>query len=134
MSETAAPGAELSWPDVRVDVSVTHLSAYSRPGRQVFTYVIRIENHAPDSWQVIARAWQITDGTLTQTEVQGEGVVGQQPIIAPGGVYVYDSFVTLEALPGQMSGHYELRDAWGRAGRVKIPAFLLNVPEERTLN
>jgi ApaG protein len=134
MSETAVPDAQPSWPDVRVEVSVLHLADYSRPGRQVFTYVIRIENHDPDSWQVMARAWQITDGTGAQTEVQGEGVVGQQPIIAPGGVYVYDSFVTIEALPGQMQGYYDLRDAWGRAGRVKIPAFVLSVPEERTLN
>ena len=125
---------EPCWPDVRIDVSVSHLSAYSRPGRQVFSYVIRIENHDTESWQVMARAWQILDGTLARTEVQGEGVVSQQPVIAPGGVYVYDSFVTLEALPGQMQGHYELRDAWGRAGRVKIPAFVLSVPEERTLN
>ncbi|GAA4016994.1 Co2+/Mg2+ efflux protein ApaG [Deinococcus rubellus] len=134
MSEIAASSPQLATPDVRVSVMVSHLKAYSRPGRQVFSYVVRIENHTADSWQVLGRQWQITDGGGRETRVQGEGIVGEQPIVAPGGVYVYDSFVTLEDVPGQMVGHFELRDAWGQPGRALIPAFALALPEERTLN
>lgn len=134
MSEMAASSPELAAPDVRVSVTVSHLAAHSRPGRQVFSYVVRIENHAADSWQVLGRYWHITDGGGRETRVQGEGIVGEQPVIAPGGVYVYDSFVTLEDVPGQMAGHFELRDAWGQLGRALIPAFVLALPETRTLN
>ncbi len=134
MSEMPASLPQLAAPDVRVSVTVSHLAAHSRPGRQVFSYVIRIENHTGDSWQVWGREWHIIDGGGRETRVEGEGVVGEQPVIAPGGVYVYDSFVTLEDVPGQMSGHFELRDAWGQPGRAQIPVFALAVPETRTLN
>ncbi len=134
MSEHAQTPLDLAAPDVRVSVSVSHLAAYSQPGRQVFTYVVRIENHAAESWQIVAREWLITDGGGRQTRVQGEGVVGEQPVIAPGGVFVYDSFVTLEDLPGSMRGHFEVRDAWNQAGRVPIPAFALSLSTSGLLN
>ena len=55
MSEMPASPPHLAAPDVRVSVSVSHLSVHSRPGRQVFSYVIRIENHTTDSWQVLGQ-------------------------------------------------------------------------------
>lgn len=134
MSEFAALLTDLTAPDLRISVTVQHLAAHSQPGRQVFSYVIRIENHAADSWQVMARHWFITDGGGRGTQVEGEGVIGQQPVIAPGGVFVYDSFVTLEDVPGSMSGYYELRDAWGQKGRAPIPAFALAVPSDKPLS
>ncbi|AZI43344.1 Co2+/Mg2+ efflux protein ApaG [Deinococcus psychrotolerans] len=133
MSEFAERPLHVAAPEVRVSVTVQHLAAHSRAGRQVFSYLIRIENHAADSWQIMARHWQITDGSGRETRVEGEGVIGQQPIIAPGGVFVYDSFVTLEDVPGSMSGYYELRDAWGQTGRAPIPAFALAVPTDNSL-
>ena len=53
-----------------------------------------------------------------------------------GGAFVYDSFVTLEATPGRMGGHYLLRDAWGGLARARVPDFALSVPgrDERVLN
>lgn len=134
MSEFAALPPDFAAPDVRVSVTAQHLAAHSQAGRQVFSYVIRIENHAADSWQVMARHWQITDGSGRETQVEGEGVIGQQPVIAPGGVFVYDSFVTMGDLPGSMSGYYELRDAWGQRGRAQIPAFALAVPAIKLLS
>ena len=83
---------------------------------------------------MLGREWRILDSGGRETQVQGEGIVGQQPIIAPGGVYVYDSFVTLEDVPGRMYGHYEVRDAWGQMGRVQIPAFMLAYPLTRQVN
>ena len=128
------PSVALPTPDLRVSVSVSYLAAYSQPERGTFGYVVRIENCAEESWQIVAREWHITDGEGRQTVVQGAGVIGQQPVIAPGGVFVYDSFVTLGALPGSMRGHYEVRDAWGQVGRVMIPAFGLSLPASRLLN
>lgn len=121
-------------PDVRVSVQVQHLPQHSVPGRQLFTYVIVIENHADDTWQVMARHWSITDGAGRVTEVEGEGVVGEQPLIPAGGSFTYDSFVTVEATPGRMRGWYTLRNAWGQGARVPIPEFLLDVPGQRVLN
>ncbi|MFC4637528.1 Co2+/Mg2+ efflux protein ApaG [Deinococcus hohokamensis] len=121
-------------PDIRVTVEVEHLAAHSRAERQVFAYVIRIENHSDQTWQVLSRHWEITDATGQTTQVDGEGVVGEQPVIPPGGAFVYDSFVTLQASPGRMGGHYTVQDAWSVRARVPIPTFLLEVPGTRVLN
>ena len=117
-------------PDVRVVVEDRFRPDHSRTGRWLFQYVIRIENHADESWQVLGREWTITDGLGRVTQVAGEGVVGQTPILAPGGAYVYDSFVTLEAAPGSMVGTYLIRNAWGRESRAAIPEFALLPPPE----
>ncbi|WP_216328547.1 Co2+/Mg2+ efflux protein ApaG [Deinococcus aestuarii] len=121
-------------PDVRVTVDVQHFPSHSTPKRRVFAYVIRIENHSDETWQLLARHWNIVDASGRETVVDGDGVVGQQPLIAPGGVFVYDSFVTVQDTPGRMGGHYVMQDAWGVRARVPIPPFVLEVPGERTLN
>lgn len=134
---TASPDPQLPdprTPDLRVTVEASHLPGQSVPGRAFFRYVVRIENHAEESWQLLGREWRITDAAGRLTEVAGDGVVGQTPVLAPGAVYVYDSFVTVEEPPGRMSGHYRLRDAWGREARVPIPEFRLELPAGRTLN
>ncbi len=122
--------AHTAQPDVRVSVEVRFRPDHSRSGRWLFQYLMRIENHADESWQIVGREWTITDGLGRVTQVAGEGVVGHTPVLAPGGVYVYDSFVTLEAAPGSMGGQYLLRDAWGKAGRATIPEFSLALPPE----
>ncbi|QFP77375.1 Co2+/Mg2+ efflux protein ApaG [Deinococcus sp. AJ005] len=121
-------------PDIRVSVQVSHLAAHSTPERRVFSYVIRIENHHDQTWQLLARYWDIVDALGHEINVDGDGVVGEQPVIAPGGTFVYDSFVTVEATPGVMRGYYAMQDAWGARVRVPIPAFMLDVPGQRTLN
>lgn len=121
-------------PDIRVSVQLRHLAAHSTPERQVFTYLIRIENHDDQTWQLLARHWDIHDGTGQHIVVDGEGVVGEQPLLPPGGSFTYDSFVTVQATPGRMGGHYVMQDAWGAKTEVEIPAFVLQVPGERVLN
>ncbi|MFC4455693.1 Co2+/Mg2+ efflux protein ApaG [Deinococcus sonorensis] len=131
------PRPELPAPDLRVQVQVQLRPEPTRAGGQLYQYVIRIENHSDESWQLMAREWTITDATGQVTQVQGEGVVGQTPIIAPGGVFVYDSFVTLQRSPGTMRGAYLLRDAWGATTRLAIPEFRLGSgpdSEDRVLN
>lgn len=121
-------------PDVRVHVDVSYLAAHSAPGRRLFTYVIRIENRSDETWQLLARHWDILDASGRETVVDGEGVVGEQPVIPPGGAFVYDSFVTVQDTPGRMAGHYVMQDAWGVQAQVPVPPFVLEVPGERTLN
>lgn len=121
-------------PDIRVLVQVQYAPGHSGPGRHVFIYHIRIENHAEESYQLIEREWQIHDGNGQVTQVQGEGVVGEQPLLKPRGVFEYNSFTSLTTPPGRMSGAYTFRDAWGERYRVPIEVFTLAVPEARTLN
>ena len=126
-----------SSPDITVSVQVHHLPAQSTPQRQLFAYFITIENNTDDSWKLLSRHWTITSGDGQQFTVEGEGVVGEQPLLAPGAQYTYNSFVTVDALPGRMEGHYVMQDAWGQTARVPIPPFRLDVaPEggERLLN
>lgn len=132
--ERPDPTGPVATPDVQISVQVTHLAAQSTPARRVFTYVIRIENRSDQSWQLRARHWDIVDALGHEINVDGDGVVGQQPIIPPGGTFVYDSFVTVEATPGRMGGYYVMQDAWGTQRRVPVPTFMLDVPGERTLN
>ncbi|MFC6591912.1 Co2+/Mg2+ efflux protein ApaG [Deinococcus lacus] len=125
-------------PHSRVPLSITveprHLPEHSSPGRQTFAYVVRIENKDDQTWQIVARHWHVREADGAEIVVDGEGVVGQQPLLAPGGVFVYDSAVTVAAAPAQMSGHYLLKNAWGEAGRADIPAFGLNLGGPRTLH
>ncbi|MEW6422432.1 MAG: Co2+/Mg2+ efflux protein ApaG [Deinococcota bacterium] len=121
-------------PDVRVSVDVSYLPVHSTPERRVFAYVICIENHSDQTWQLLARHWDILDAGGRATVVDGEGVVGEQPVIPPGGAFVYDSFVTVQDTPGRMQGHDVMQDAWGMRVHVPIPPFRLEVPGERMLN
>ncbi|GHF48632.1 ApaG protein [Deinococcus metalli] len=128
------PPPDSAGPDIAVGVEVQHLPAHSRPDRQLFTYVITVHNRSDQTWQLLARHWEIEDATGRVTVVDGEGVVGEQPVLPPGGSFTYDSFVTLEATPGRMHGHYVVQDAWGVRAQVPIAAFVLDVPRERVLN
>ncbi|MDO4245119.1 MAG: Co2+/Mg2+ efflux protein ApaG [Deinococcus sp.] len=123
--------------DVVVTVRVEHVPGQSHPPRQLFVYFITIENHSPDSWKLLRRLWHITSGDGQTFTVEGEGVVGEQPLLPPGGRYTYNSFVTVDALPGRMEGHYVMQNAWGEQARVPIPPFRLDVlpaSGERLLN
>ena len=114
-------------PDISVTVQVQHVPSHSTPQRQLFAYFVTIENRTDDSWKLLRRHWNITSGDGRQFTVEGEGVVGEQPVLAPGAQYTYNSFVTLDALPGRMEGHYLMGDAWGQTAQVPIPPFRLDV-------
>lgn len=123
----------MSDPDILVTVNVRHSPMYSDSQKQAFQYIITIENRSDQTWQLLRRHWEISDAAGQSFSVDGDGVVGEQPILAPGARYTYDSFVTIEALPGVMHGHYVMRDAWQQEVDVPIPAFRLDVGE-RLLN
>ncbi len=93
--------------------------------RFVFAYFVRIENHGDDGVQLLRRQWAITDAEGHVQHVEGEGVVGQQPTIAPGSVHEYHSFCVLPTFAGTMEGVYEMQRAGGAALDAQIPLFHL---------
>lgn len=93
--------------------------------RFVFAYFIRIENDGPAEVQLLRRQWFIQDGNGKVTEVEGEGVVGQQPVIPPGGAHEYHSFCVLETMAGTMRGTYLMERDRGERFRAEIPLFHL---------
>jgi ApaG protein len=87
----------------------------------VFAYYIRIENHGKESVQLLRRHWMINHGGGRVEEVEGEGVVGKQPVIKPGGFHEYNSFCVLDTFEGTMEGTYLLQRANGEYFRATIP-------------
>ncbi len=81
--------------------------------------------------QLLSRYWNITDGIGRVQEVRGPGVVGAQPVIAPGEKFQYTSGCPLETASGYMSGRYQMMSASGESFEAEIPAFLLESPYER---
>lgn len=112
---------------VTVRVSVSFQPGNSDPagGRWFWIYHIRIENHGEVEVQLLDRIWEITDGRGGVHVVEGDGVVGEQPVIAPGGSFDYVSGCPLATPSGRMKGQYGMMDANGRRFAVAIPAFPL---------
>lgn len=115
----------------KIDISVK--TAY-RPDqtlpqqRYVYTYTITIANQGDESAQLISRHWIIRDANDNVQEVQGIGVVGEQPLITPGNSYTYTSGVVLETETGIMEGSYQMRTHAGDTFAADIPVFALVPP------
>ena len=116
--------------DVTVRVAVSFLAEQSAPsqGRWFWSYHVRIENRGEATVQLLARHWRIVDGRGNVHEVRGQGVVGDMPVIGPGGSYDYVSGCPLDTASGSMSGHYHLADEAGKPFEVEIPEFTLLSP------
>jgi ApaG protein len=117
-------------PRVCVQVQSVYVESQSSPEdeRFVFAYTVTIRNLGREPVQLLGRYWLITNGHGRETEVQGEGVVGEQPHIDPGSEYQYTSGAVIETPLGTMEGHYEMIDANGNTFRLAIPVFRLAVP------
>jgi ApaG protein len=101
--------------------------------RYVFVYRIRIENVGDVTAQLLWRHWDIHDDVGGDSEVEGQGVIGEQPTLAPGDVHEYESFCVLQGTSGYMEGFYVFRRSDGKEVQVSIPRFLLHVStDERT--
>lgn len=120
MSETAR---------VSVHVQSQYVASQSSldDDRYVFAYTITIRNLGRSSVQLLGRYWLITNGNGRETEVQGEGVVGEQPFIAPGNEFQYTSGAVIETPMGTMQGHYVMVDEQGDTFHVEIPVFRLAI-------
>jgi len=115
---------------ITVRVAVSYLSEQSQPahGRWFWSYHIRIENGGDAPVQLLTRHWIISDGRGNRHEVEGEGVVGDQPVIDPGESYDYVSGCPLQTPSGSMEGSYGMIDADGEDFDAAIPRFPLLAP------
>ncbi len=116
--------------DISVRVAVSYLAEQSNPSlnRWFWSYHIRIQNGSQASVQLLSRSWHIVDARGTIHEVQGEGVVGETPLIAPGSSFDYVSGCPLDTPGGAMSGSYRMVDEDGTVFDVAIPRFGLVAP------
>lgn len=113
--------------DIKITVVPTYLSHQSRPveGHHEWAYTVYIENLGDKKVQLLNRYWHITDGSGRVQEVRGPGVVGEQPIIAPGEMFRYTSGTFLSTPSGIMTGSYEM-EAENARFEVTIPVFSLD--------
>ncbi len=116
---------------IKVSVETEYQPAYSSPGQHhyVFTYRITIENQSEYTIQLIRRHWHIYDAGFLSREVEGEGVVGQQPVLEPGETHQYVSGCNLKSGLGKMLGTYTMeRILDGTKVLVTIPEFTMASP------
>ncbi len=101
-------------------------------GRYVWAYTIEIENRGRDAVQLISRFWRITDENGMTQEVEGQGVVGKQPVIGPGASFRYTSAAPLAAPSGVMMGAYSMRRVENdEAFDIAVPLFALESPHQK---
>ena len=103
--------------------------------RYFWSYTIVITNTGDETVQLRTRRWLITDATGRQQEVRGEGVVGEQPTLAPGERFEYTSGVPLSTASGFMTGRYQMVSESGERFEIEVPTFSLDSPDiKRVLN
>lgn len=115
---------------IRVSVKSAFRAERSDParGRWLFAYTVRVANEGEAPAQLVARHWIITDATGDREEVVGDGVVGQQPRLAPGEEFEYTSFCVLKTPHGSMAGSYRMARPDGSTFEARIAPFALVVP------
>lgn len=115
---------------IRVEVLSLYSAEHSRPqeGRWVFGYTVRITNQSEETVQLLTRHWIITDALDHVEEVKGPGVIGQQPVLAPGESFKYSSWCPLPTPSGQMRGTYHMVTADGEPFEIEVAPFGLRVP------
>ncbi len=120
---------------IRITVRPMYLPDQSSPARRhyVFAYFVRIENVGAQAAQLLARRWLIHDSVGDDVEVEGDGVVGEQPRLEAGQVHEYQSFCVLKSRNGWMEGHYSFTRDDGTAFRAIIPRFALDASPETSL-
>lgn len=96
-----------------------------------WAYTIEIANRGSETVQLKTRHWRITDALGRIQEVNGPGVVGEEPVLRPGENFEYTSGVPLGTPSGIMVGRYGMMTAQGEPFEIEIPAFSLDLPEGR---
>ncbi|RJE75660.1 Co2+/Mg2+ efflux protein ApaG [Pseudoalteromonas citrea] len=112
---------------IKVSVETFYVEAQSQPEKDkyVFAYTVTIKNHSLCSAKLESRYWLITDANGKESEIEGEGVIGEKPSIAPGESYKYTSGAVLDTPLGTMQGHYLMRNEFGTEFEAPIPVFSL---------
>jgi ApaG protein len=130
MDNECKDNSSASTNGVLVTVQARYVPARSLPlaRRYVFVYTVRIRNEGQRAVQLRTRHWIIVDSTGAKEEVQGEGVVGEQPVIQPGSTYEYVSAALLKTPRGTMRGSYRMTTWSGKSFDAVIAPFLLAMP------
>tara|TARA_Y100000591_G_scaffold281057_1_gene260626 strand:- start:141 stop:518 length:378 start_codon:yes stop_codon:yes gene_type:complete len=116
--------------NIRIKVTTNYLKQQSAPdeNRYVFSYTINIKNLGNNSAKLISRQWIITDSNGNIQEVNGDGVVGQQPNINSGEEFTYTSGTIIKTPVGTMEGRYFMEDINNKRFEALIAPFTLAVP------
>jgi len=114
---------------IRVVVRTRYVGTEADPQRFVFAYVIKISNEGEVAAQVRRRHWIITNATGGIREVEGEGVVGSQPLLHPGESFEYTGGCVLETPHGAMHGSYMMSRPDGRCFEALVEPFVLAAPQ-----
>lgn len=125
---TDAPLFEAVTQDITVQVRPVYLEDVPEVPDDKFAwaYMVRIINGSKTLIQVRSRHWQIIDANGHTEVVEGDGLVGEQPVLPPGTEHQYQSFCVLDTSSGMMLGEYGVEDGTGSAFRIDIPAFSLD--------
>ncbi len=118
---------------IKISVDVRYIQEFSNPLKNyyLFVYHIRIENESDFTYQLISRRWNIFDSNGEWRVVEGEGVVGEQPVLEPGQSFEYESSCNLKTDFGAMQGNYIMkRIVDGELISVQIPEFQLVTPQK----
>ncbi|MCL4129074.1 UNVERIFIED_CONTAM: hypothetical protein GTU68_004389 [Idotea baltica] len=119
--------------DIDIKVAVEYLHDRSSPERSVFAYIyfVEITNNSDKTIQLINRHWKVYAGGKQTSDVKGEGVVGEQPIIPPNKSYTYNSWTVVSDISGYMLGSFTFKDQENNFFDKEIPRFeLIYFPED----
>ena len=127
LSPDTAPMSEAVTNGIRVEVLCRYAPENSRPLHRewVFQYTVRITNQSSETVQLVSRHWIITDGLEHVEEVKGPGVIGEQPVLAPGESYKYSSWCPIKTPIGTMHGTYQMAGPGGKQFDIVVAPFAL---------
>ena len=122
--------SEATTRGIRVQVESTYLPERSVPSERqfLFTYRVRVANLGDEAATLVSRRWLITDGDGRTHVVEGPGVIGEQPHLAPGEAFEYSSYCPLPTPVGTMEGTYAMVTDAGESFDARIAPFFLAVP------
>jgi ApaG protein len=121
--------------EVTVEPNFLPEKSSAEDGQFFWSYTVVITNSGGETVQLKTRQWIITDASGRQQRVRGDGVIGEQPVLAPGERFEYTSGVPLATASGFMAGSYEMENEAGERFEIEVPAFSLDSPAgKRVLN
>lgn len=120
---------------IQVTATPRYVAERSEPdqSRYFWAYTIEVANLGNETVQLKGRHWMITDANGHVEQVHGVGVVGEEPVLPPGGRFEYTSGVPLTTATGIMSGSYDMLTEGGEPFSIEVPAFSLDVPDARRI-
>src|SRR5258706_16113865 len=122
-----APMSEALTEGIRVEVLSQHSPEHSKleEGQWVFQYTVRITNQSSETVRLVSRHWIISDALDEVREVKGPGVVGEQPVLAPGESFKYSSWCPIKTPTGMMHGTYQMMRSNGEQFDIEVAPFAL---------